>query len=164
MGAVCLPAARAVSETRRDAYPPVAISQWYASGLDASPDDEKQRIRPQSDPSTVFDSRHAFTIVGTWAAAGRGRRRRTRRASRRGGAGRRRTSPSMVTRACSTNFGKSRSVGEPWKRATAAPLRSAAYSSQGPIIQPRLVGQHTTSRSRMSWWAKASEPQRIGVT
>ena len=32
-----------------------------------------------------------------------------------------------------------------WKIAITAPFKSAAYTSQGPIIHPMLVGQHTTS-------------------
>lgn len=38
-----------------------------------------------------------------------------------------------------------------------------AYTSHGPIIQPMLVGQHSMSPGRTSWWKKASAPQRSGV-
>lgn len=51
-----------------------------------------------------------------------------------------------------------------WKSAMAAPFSRAAYSSQGPIIQPKLVGQAATSPRRTSCCAQASTPHRIGVT
>ena len=51
-----------------------------------------------------------------------------------------------------------------WNSAMAAPLSRAAYSSQGPIIQPRLVGPATTSPRRTSCCAHASIPHRMGVT
>lgn len=44
------------------------------------------------------------------------------------------------------------------------PLSSAAYTSHGPIIQPRLVGHATTDPGRMSWCAQPSAAQRSGVT
>lgn len=40
---------------------------------------------------------------------------------------------------------------------------SLAYTSQGPSIQPMLVGQQTTSPRRTSWWKKALAAQRSGV-
>lgn len=73
------------------------------------------------------------------------------------------TTPSTATPASSTNSPKSRPNGAPWYRATAAPLSSAAYSSHGPIIQPRLVGQATTSPGRMPCCAQPSTAQRSGV-
>lgn len=38
-----------------------------------------------------------------------------------------------------------------------------ANTSQGPNIQPMLVGQHTTSPRRTSWWKKALTAHRKGV-
>lgn len=38
-----------------------------------------------------------------------------------------------------------------------------ANTSQGPNIQPMLVGQHTTSPRRTSWWKKAFAAHRSGV-
>ena len=35
--------------------------------------------------------------------------------------------------------------------------------SQGPIIQPTFVGQHTTSPGWMSWWTWPSRPHLRGV-
>jgi hypothetical protein len=67
------------------------------------------------------------------------------------------------TRAASTNRPKSLPVGAPWYRAMLAPLSSAAYSSHGPIIQPRLVGQHSTPPGPRSCCAHASVAQRSGV-
>mmetsp|Transcript_3494 Transcript_3494/g.10940 ORF Transcript_3494/g.10940 Transcript_3494/m.10940 type:complete len:340 (+) Transcript_3494:913-1932(+) len=72
------------------------------------------------------------------------------------------TRPSMVTRARSTNRQKGRPVGAPQKSARVASLSSAAYTSHGPIIQPRLVGQHTTSRVRTSCRQCASAALRSG--
>ena len=49
-------------------------------------------------------------------------------------------------------------------RAIAAPVSREAKMSQGPIIQPRLVGQATTSPDLMSMFASASVPHLSGVT
>ena len=46
----------------------------------------------------------------------------------------------------------------------AAPLSSAAYTSQGPIIQPSDVGHATTSPRLTSICAQASVPALSGVT
>ena len=37
-----------------------------------------------------------------------------------------------------------------------APFNNEAYTNQGPIIHPRLVGQETTSPPRISMWHHAS--------
>lgn len=55
----------------------------------------------------------------------------------------------MVTRAACTNRPNSREAGGPSKMASVALLRSEAKTTQGPIDQPREVGQQTTSRSRL---------------
>lgn len=60
------------------------------------------------------------------------------------------TRPSIDTPASCINTPKPRPRGEPWNRAMVAPLRRAAKTSQGPIIQPRLVGQATVSPSLTS--------------
>lgn len=50
-----------------------------------------------------------------------------------------------------------------WNKAMVAPFSRAAYSSQGPIIQPRLVGQASTSLGCTSPTDQASTAQRMGV-
>ena len=49
------------------------------------------------------------------------------------------------------------------KTAMVAPFSRAAKSSQGPIIQPRLLGQASTSPGRTSCRVCASRPARRGV-
>ena len=44
-----------------------------------------------------------------------------------------------------------------------APFSKDAYTSHGPIIHPRLVGQHTTSPLRTSMWHHASAAAFRGV-
>lgn len=73
------------------------------------------------------------------------------------------TKPSIETPAASMNTPKSRPSGDPWKRARVAPFRRAAKTSQGPIIQPKLVGHATVSPWRTSWWKNAFAALRIGV-
>ena len=73
------------------------------------------------------------------------------------------TNPSIETPAFCVNTPKSRPKGEPWNRAMVAPFNKAAKTNQGPIIQPKLVGQATVSPFRMSWWKKAFAALRIGV-
>jgi len=53
--------------------------------------------------------------------------------------------------------------GDPIYRATEAPFSKDAYTSHGPIIHPRLVGQHTTSPLRTSMWHHASAAAFRGV-
>ena len=47
----------------------------------------------------------------------------------------------------------------PWK----PPFNNDAYTSQGPIIHPRLVGQATTSSLWISKWHHASAAAFKGV-
>mmetsp|Transcript_7310 Transcript_7310/g.13865 ORF Transcript_7310/g.13865 Transcript_7310/m.13865 type:complete len:222 (+) Transcript_7310:819-1484(+) len=117
-------------------YPPIAESQWYSSGVLASPDDEKHLSADQSKPSIQPDCRHVAARLGT--------------------------SPSCVTLALCTNRPNSRPPGPPSNTATHAQFNSAPYISHGPIIHPRLVGQHNTSRGRTSICAKASHAHRRG--
>jgi hypothetical protein len=86
-----------------------------------SPLELKQRMHDQSSWSIAEDSFQALTMEGI--------------------------TPSMVTRAQATNSQKLRPVAAPRNRPIAALFSSAANISQGPIIQPRLVGQHTKSRA-----------------
>lgn len=51
----------------------------------------------------------------------------------------------------------------PLYRAMEAPLIKLAYTSHGPIIQPRLVGHATTSPLRISICAHASAAAFRGV-
>lgn len=74
------------------------------------------------------------------------------------------TSPSMVTRASTTNSPNARPSGAPSNSAMQAPLSRLAYTSHGPMTQPREVGQHTTSPRRTSWCAHASSAALSGVT
>ena len=61
------------------------------------------------------------------------------------------TTPSVVTPASSTDRQKPSVPGWPSYKAIVPRLMSVAKTSQGPIIQPGLVGQATTSPGRMSW-------------
>lgn len=62
-----------------------------------------------------------------------------------------------------TNLAKPEPSGDPLYRAMEAPFNSEAYTSQGPIIHPRLVGQATTSPFWMSMWHHASAAALKGV-
>ena len=61
------------------------------------------------------------------------------------------TTPSMLMRASCTNSQKGRPVGAPSNSAIVARLSSAAKTSHGPIIQPRLDGQAATLPGLRSW-------------
>jgi len=53
--------------------------------------------------------------------------------------------------------------GDPTYKAIEAPFSKDAYTSHGPIIHPRLVGQQTTSPLRMSMLNHASAAAFRGV-
>ena len=86
----------------------------------------------QSKPRMQSESRHAFTMLGTV--------------------------PSTVTRELSTNSPYARVPGAPRNRPIVQLFSSAEYTSQGPIIQPRLVGHTITSPRWRSWQDHASTP------
>lgn len=62
-----------------------------------------------------------------------------------------------------TNLAKPEPRGDPLYKAMQAPFNSEAYTSQGPIIHPRLVGQATTSPLWISMWHHASAAALKGV-
>lgn len=62
-----------------------------------------------------------------------------------------------------TNLAKPDPSGDPLYKAIEAPFSNDAYTSHGPIIHPRLVGQETTSPSRISKWHHASAAAFSGV-
>src|SRR5208337_143046 len=74
------------------------------------------------------------------------------------------TTPRTVTWASRTNSQKPGSTGPPSYRAMVARLSSPANTSHGPIIHPRLVGQHNTSPGRRSWCQWPSPAALMGVT
>lgn len=63
-----------------------------------------------------------------------------------------------------TNLAKPEPRGDPLYKAMDAPFNNEAYTSQGPIIHPRLVGQATISPLRISMWHHASAAALKGVT
>lgn len=62
-----------------------------------------------------------------------------------------------------TNLANPWPSGDPLYKAIEAPLIKVAYTSHGPIIHPRFVGQATTSPLRMSMWDQASAAAFRGV-
>lgn len=62
-----------------------------------------------------------------------------------------------------TNLAKPELRGDPLYNAMEAPFNNEAYTNQGPIIHPRLVGQATTSPARISMWHHASAAALRGV-
>ena len=73
------------------------------------------------------------------------------------------TTPSIVTPAPATKSPNARVVVDPTYRAIVALFIRLAYVSQGPIIQPKLVGHARTSDGRTSRWRYASAALLIGV-
>mmetsp|Transcript_2474 Transcript_2474/g.4156 ORF Transcript_2474/g.4156 Transcript_2474/m.4156 type:complete len:243 (+) Transcript_2474:935-1663(+) len=112
------------------------MSHRLAVGSEASPEEEKRVTPDQSHFSVAFRAHQDLTRLGT--------------------------TPNMLTLDSSTNL-QNRSVEvTPPKSAMEAPL-IIWNSNQGPIIQPRLVGQATTSPTLMSWCRKPSTAHLIGV-
>ena len=108
-----------------------------SSACELSPVELNTLIEDQSNFSITRRFRQAFTIVGT--------------------------TPNMFTAAAWTNSPNFTDIGESLYKAIVPRFNSVAKINQGPIIQPRLVGQHTTSPGFKSWWQKPSTAHLIGV-
>src|SRR5882724_3423742 len=101
-------------------FPPARdISQRISPALEHSPVELKSLIALQSRFSMQPVLRQFLTRLGT--------------------------TPSMVVFADCTNFPNSLPVGVPQYKPIAARLSRLAKINHGPIIQPRLVGQTSTS-------------------
>src|SRR5256712_13162812 len=100
------------------------IRYSISSGVEGSAVELNNRIRCQSSPSIV---RSAFQLRTSFG-----------------------TTPSIVTPARATNSPNGRAVVAPTYKANVASFPKRAYVSHGPIIHPKLVGQGSQSRGRMS--------------
>src|SRR5882724_4890802 len=101
-------------------FPPARdISQRMSPALEHSPVELKSLIALQSRFSMQPELRQLFTRLGT--------------------------TPSIVVFADCTKLPNSRPVGAPQYKPIAARLSRLAKISHGPIIQPRFVGQTSTS-------------------